>query len=263
MTEISIFSKSLKDYFSSQMLKILFIPLFISGIILYMGFFSLASSGFDSLQDTQIQIQQHETSIEDGIIVENNSTESYTGSGVIDFLLKYTMTSWIVSFLVYTIGIFAIGYLSIFISLIVVGFLTPKILGIIHHRHYNTLDIEAGYGTAFGGIIKLIKSAIIMLILFVVLIPFYFIPLVNIIAINLPIFYLFHKMLQYDVSSTILSKEQYKELYYNNKGTLRGKTILLYSLSLIPFVAFFISTFYIIYLGHTYFTILENKSRND
>ena len=260
MNELTILTKSIKDYFSADILKILIVPLIGSAIVLYLTFFSIASSGFDSLDNMQIQIQQHETTIHNGEIETTHIEQSYTGNSIVDFLLKYTITSWILSFIVYFIGIFAIGYLSIFISLIIVGFLTPKILGIIHHKHYDTLEVDDGYGTVINSITKLLKTTMMMLLLFIVMIPFYFIPVINLIAINIPVFYFFHKMLHYDVSSAILSKEKFEKLYYFHKTPLRLKSLFLYSISLIPFVAFFISVFYIVYLGHSYFSIIENEN---
>ena len=249
--ELETIKNSISDYFTKDMLKLLFYPLAASAFILYFAFFSFANIGLDSLENTQIKIQQHEVNIENGVVDESHTTEHYTGSGVIDFLLKYTVTSWIVGFLVYTVGLFAIGYLSIFISLIVVGFLTPKILSIINKRHYN-LDIKSNFSIV-DSLIKLFKTLLVMFILILVLFPFYFIPLVNIVAINLPFYYLFHKMLHFDIGSTITTKEQFILIYHGDKSNMRLRTLFLYTISLIPFVAFFISVFYIIYLGHVYF----------
>jgi hypothetical protein len=264
MTEFNILKKSISDYFTTDMLKILAIPLLGSALVLYLGFFSLASSGLDSLNDNiQLQIQHHQTSVQNGVLVQEDESDTYIGAYIVQYLLQYSATSWILSFIVYTIGIFAIGYLSIFISLIIIGFLTPKILAIIHHKHYSTLEVEQGYGTALRSVYTLVKSLVVMVVLFIFLFPLYFIPLVNIIAINLPFFYLFHKLLHYDVSSTILSKKSFDELYYKNKTMLRLKSVLLYCLSLIPMVAFFISIFYIIYLGHSYFNLMQENSIDD
>jgi len=256
MNEINIFQKSLKDYFTKEMLTLLIYPLLGSAIVLYFSFFTLASMGLDSLENTQIQIQQQQIQIENGQIEQTQVNESYTGSSIVDFLLKYTLTSWIVSFLVYTIGLFAIGYLSIFISIIIIGFLSPRILGIIHQRHYEDLDIQTNF-SVIDGIAKIIKTSLVMILLLILLIPFYIIPFINIIAINLPFYYFFHKMLHYDISSTITSKEQFIQIYYKDKLPMRLRTIFLYIISLLPFVAFFISIFYIIYLGHVYFTKLK------
>jgi len=254
---IQLLNISLKDYLTKDMLKLIIFPLLGSFILMLILFYSIADMGLSSLENTQIQIQQHQTMIENGVINESTTNETYTGNSIIDFLLRYTVTSWIVSFLVYTVGLFAIGYLSIFTSLIIVGFLTPTILHTIHKRHYSHLKLEEGYDTILGSLFKLLKTMLIMIILLIVFIPFYFIPFVNILAINLPFYYLFHKMLNYDVSANIMTHERFKKIYYFNKSSFRTKTLLLYTVSLIPFVAFFISIFYIIFIGHSYFQLLE------
>ncbi|MEA3498451.1 MAG: EI24 domain-containing protein [Campylobacterota bacterium] len=258
MNNISLFQISIKDYFTKPMLSMILYPLLGSLVVLYFAFFSIAELGLEKLENTQIQIEQHQTKIENGEVVQTEQIESYTGNSIVDFLLKYTITSWIVSFLVYTIGLFAIGYMSIFLSLLIVGLLTPRILAIIHRKHYPTLKID-GYGTIIGGIWKLLYSTLVMFLLFIILIPFYFIPIINIFAINLPFYYFFHKMLHYDVGSTLMQKDQFNKIYYFNKTQMRLKTLFLYSVSLIPFVAFFIAVFYIIYLGHTYFIELDKE----
>ncbi|MEA3289742.1 MAG: EI24 domain-containing protein [Campylobacterota bacterium] len=259
MNELDILNKSLKDYFTKDILKIVLYPLMGSLLVLYFAFFTIADMGLDTLENTTIEIQKHEASIENGEITESTIKEElYTGNSVIDFLLQYTVTSWIVSFLVYTVGLFAIGYLSIFVSLLIVGLLTPKILSIIQKKHYPNIPID-GYGTLNNGLVKTIKTALIMLGLFIILLPFYFIPVINMIAINIPLFYFFHKMLHYDVSSTLISTEKFSQIYNENKTTMRIKTLSLYIASLIPFAAFFLSVFYIVYLGHTYFLKLSNK----
>jgi len=262
MFDLKLLNLSVKDYFTKDMLKLIVFPLVGSFVVMMLLFYSVADMGLSELENTQIKIQQHQTLVENGVVHETSSDETYSGSSIIDFLLRYTVTSWIVSFLVYTVGLFAIGYLSIFTSLIIVGFLTPQILHTIHQRHYAHLELEKGYDTVFGGIFKLIKTTFVMFFLLLLFIPFYFIPLVNIVAINLPFYYLFHKMLNYDVSSNIMSYEKFKQVYYFNKSAFRGKTLLLYVVSLIPFVAFFISIFYIIFIGHSYFQLLEEDNGN-
>jgi hypothetical protein len=262
MLDFKLLKLSIKDYFTKDMLKLIAFPLLGSFIVMMILFYSLADMGLSHLEDTQIQIQQHQTMVENGVVNETTVNETYTGNSILDFLLRYTVTSWIVSFLVYTVGLFAIGYLSIFTSLIIVGFLTPTILHIIHKRHYSDLVLEEGYDNIIGGLVKFIKTALVMFILLIVFMPFYFIPVVNIIAINLPFYYLFHKMINYDVSANIMSKERFNRLYYINKSSFRGKTLFLYVISLIPFVAFFIAIFYIIYVGHGYFNLLDTENKN-
>lgn len=262
MLDFKLFEISIKDYFTKDMLKLIVFPLIGSFLVLIIMFYAIADMGLSHLEETQIQVQQHQTMVENGVVHETTSDETYSGSSIIDFLLRYTVTSWIVSFLVYTVGLFAIGYLSIFTSLIIVGFLTPRILHTIHKRHYSHLELEDGYDTVIGSIFKLLKTTLVMFILLILFIPLYFIPVVNIIAINLPFYYLFHKMLNYDVSANIMSYEKFKKIYYFTKSSFRGKTLLLYVVSLVPFVAFFISIFYIIFIGHSYFQLLEKDNGN-
>jgi len=262
MLDFKLFEVSIKDYLTKDMLKLIVFPLIGSFLVMMIMFYAIADMGLSHLEETQIKIQQHQTMVENGVVHETSSDETYTGSSIIDFLLRYTVTSWIVSFLVYTVGLFAIGYLSIFTSLIIVGFLTPKILHTIHKRHYSHLELEEGYDTTIGSIFKLLKTTLVMFILLILFIPLYFIPVVNIVAINLPFYYLFHKMLNYDVSANIMSYEKFKKIYYFTKSSFRGKTLFLYVISLIPFVAFFISIFYIIFIGHSYFQLLEKDNGN-
>jgi hypothetical protein len=100
-----------------------------------------------------------------------------------------------------------------------------------------------------------------MVLLFLLLIPFYFIPLVNIVAINIPLYYFFHKMLTFDVSSSICTKDEAEQISFFNKNNIRVKTLLLYLVSLVPFAIFFGAIFFVIYLGHTYF-LETRKIRN-
>ena len=114
-----------------------------------------------------------------------------------------------------------------------------------------------GHSNIAEGIFLVIKWALVMLGLFILFVPLYFIPLVNIVAFNFPLYYFFHKVMTYDVASTIATREENKKIKYFNATTLRLKTLGLYLISLIPFVIFFASVFYVIYLGHSYFIELR------
>ena len=166
--------------------------------------------------------------------------------------MSSAITSWIASFLVYTIGSFLTLYLSIFISVLVIGFLTPMILQEIQRRHYSDVEL-IGHSNILEFVFLVSKWIFIMIMLFLVLIPIYFIPLLNIIAFNLPLYYFFHKMMTYDIASTICTREESVRIKFFHASTLRLKTLGLYLISLIPFVIFFASVFYVIYLGHSYF----------
>ena len=135
------------------------------------------------------------------------------------------------------------------------------ILKILHKKYYSHLELQ-GYGTLFSPIWVFAKSFFMMILLFILLIPVYFIPVLNIIAFAIPFYYFFHKLLNFDVSSTILSAEQYKIIYEKESGSFRLRTMFLYFISMIPFAMLFTAVYYIIYLGHAYFIKLDELTKD-
>ncbi|WP_297483969.1 EI24 domain-containing protein [Sulfurimonas sp.] len=248
--ETSILTRSIRDLFTKKMLAYSIMPFVISMIILYILFFIVAGMGMD--QFTTMDIQSTQTTIQNGIPHTESFQETLAGTGIMKFLMSSALTSWIASFFIYTIGGLFVLYISIFVALLVIGFLTHNILKEIQQRHYKNVEM-IGYSNAAESIFLTLKWIAVMLILFLVFVPLYFIPLVNIIAFNFPLYYFFHKMMTYDVSSAICTKEEAKKISFFHGSTLRLKTLGLYLLSMIPFVVFFASVFYVIYLGHSYF----------
>ena len=248
--ETGIFSLSIKDLFTKKMMMYSIMPFVISMIILYILFFIVAGLGIDQL--TTMDVQTSQTTIQNGIPHTESFQATLAGTGIMKFLMSSALTSWIATFLIYTIGGLMTLYASVFVALLVIGFLTHAILKEIQYRHYQDVQM-IGYSNAFEGILLTLKWVFIMILLFLVFIPLYFIPIVNIIAFNFPLYYFFHKMMTYDVSSCICTKEEAMKIKFFHANTLRLKTLGLYLLSLIPFVVFFASVFYVIYLGHSYF----------
>jgi len=257
--ETNILSKSIKDLFTAKMLQYSILPFILSMIVLYTLFFIVAGMGVDQL--TTLDVSSTQTTIQNGIPHTESFTAALQGTAIIQFLMSSALTSWLASFLVYTIGGFITLYLSIFIALIVLGFLTHRILKEVQKRHYQDVEM-IGYSNTLESIFLTLKWVAVMILLFILFIPLYFIPLLNVIAFNLPLYYFFHKMMTYDISSSICTKEEAKKIDFFYGTTLRLKTLGLYLLSLIPFVIFFASVFYVIYLGHSYF-IAVKKLRSE
>ncbi len=250
--ESDIVSLSIKDFFSSDILKIAIIPFIVTMIIVYTLFFGVASAALDSFDNLQIQQTTNTIGVEESL---NDDTFF---DDITQFFLKSAAISWIVNILVYSIGAIAMIYVSIFISLIVIGFLTPYILSKLRNKHYLHLQFH-GNITVLGSIWYLIKTVFVMVILLLVLFPFYFIPIINIFAINLPFYYLFHKLLNFDVGTTILNKHELKEFKNENSKKLRLRTLKLYLMSLIPFMSLVLPVYYIVYIGHGYLATLDNQ----
>jgi hypothetical protein len=252
LNEFGIISKSIKDFLTPKMLKIALIPLFVTMIIIYSIFFTAAEFGINAMQE----IAQASQNGGEVIIDEDAPFYFVWMTYTLIFLFKYSITSWLAAFLLYTIGTVLVLKISILLTIVVIGFLSPMILNILHKRHYSHLTLNP-HGDFLSPLFVLFKSALIMILLFIVLIPLYFIPLLNIIAFSLPFYYFFHKLLNYDVSSTILSKDEFRSIYDINANAFRGRTLLLYIISLIPFITLFTGVFFVIYLGHAYFIKLD------
>jgi len=258
-SENSILALSIKDLFTSKMLKYSILPFILSMIVLYILFFVVAGIGLDSLGS--MNIETSETSVVNGVPNTDTFQATLEGTALIQFLMSHAITSWIATFLVYTVGTLLTLYFSIFIALIIIGFLTPTILKELQRRHYSDVEM-VGHSNIFEFLFLTLKWIAIMLLMFLVFIPLYFIPLVNVIAFNFPLYYFFHKMMTYDISSTICTKDESMQIKFFHATTLRLKTLGLYLISLIPFVIFFATVFYVIYLGHSYF-LETRKLRNE
>ncbi|MFA6191092.1 MAG: EI24 domain-containing protein [Sulfurimonas sp.] len=242
--------QSMRDFFTPKMLKYALMPFIITMVALYIIFFVIAGMGLEQLGTLSIQSSQ--TTMHNGIANSETTSALLQGSSIIQFLMTHAITSWIVSFLVYSIGGFLVLYVSIFVAVLVIGFLTEPVLRELQQRHYPDVAMM-GDSNIVEGIFNMIKWALIMLLLFLVLIPLYFIPLVNIVALNFPLYYFFHKAMTYDIASSICTNEEHKKIKYFNGNAIRMKTLAIYLVSLIPFTIFFGAIFYVIYLGHTYF----------
>ena len=253
-SENSILLLSFKDLLTSKMLQFSLLPFVVSLFLLYLLFFIVAGMGLDSLGSMRIESSQ--TTLINGVPNRDSFEATLEGSALIQFLMSHALTSWIATFLLYTVGIFLTLYFSIFLGLIIIGFLTPFILREIQRRHYSDV-IMKGHSNIFAFFFHLLKWVLAMLLMYILFVPLYFVPIINIIAFNFPLYYFFHKMLTYDVSSSICTKEEAMQIAFFHATTLRLKTLALYLLSLIPFVIFFATVCFVIYLGHSYF--LETK----
>lgn len=257
MNEFEIIIRSIRDFFSKSILKIALLPLVFTMLFMYVLFFVAADFGFDALQ---VVIEQSQNGQE--VIVDENAPFYFVWmTYLIVFLFKYSVTSWLVGFLFYTVGSIFVMMFSVFLTLIIIGFLTPMILKILHQRHYQHLQIH-GHGSMLSPLWMLVKSALVMILLFILLVPLYFVPLINIIAINLPFYYFFHKLLNFDVASTLLNDEEYQTIYEKNSLSFRLRTLFLYFVSMVPFITLFTAVFYIVYLGHAYYAKLDGLKKS-
>ncbi|PIF03085.1 MAG: hypothetical protein CSA86_06300, partial [Arcobacter sp.] len=238
--DLELLRRSLSDFFTSKMIRIALVPLIVTMIILYIVFFSLADMGLSSVNEMAQAAQNGQE-----IVLDEDLPffVSWIVSGVL-FLFKYSATAWLASFLLYSVGIAIVLQVSIVLSLGIIGFFTPMILKTLHKRHYIHLKMQ-GDSSLISPIIVFLKAFFMMIVIFILLIPSYFIPFIGFITLNLPLYYFFHKLLTYDVASTILSKEEFKIIYKKEAKNFRLRTLFLYFLSMVPFVTLFSTVYFI------------------
>ncbi len=247
-----IFITSIKDFLTPKMLKFSVMPFIVTMLIMYAVFFYFASSMLGELHQASLQVVESNTTISN--VMQHSSTfvGNYQGSSILTFLMNHAFTSWIFASVFYLLGSVFVLIVSVLMAIIIISFLTPFILKELHVMHYPDVAMSSDDNILFS-LLYIIKTFLIMIFLFILFIPLYFIPIINIIIFNIPMYYFFHKILTHDVASSIVTKNESKQIMFFSGNMIRIRTLILYLISLIPFAILFAGVFYIIFLGHTYF----------
>ncbi len=273
MKKKNLFALSIKDFFTPYFLGLALMPLFLTLVILFSGL----GYGMSVLDDTMksVKIEKTSSSYSDATSSHSQSSvnvsfddsnitstpfyeinpvklfESVQGSEILSSMLENDILRWIIEKVVLLVAGYFIFIIAVIIAVIIVGFFTPLVVKKLKSRHYPPFEIR-GHGSVLSAIIYALKSLFIMIILYIILIPIYFIPLLNIIAFNLPAYYFFHKMLVYDVGSEINTKKEFLQIKALVSNQIRVRTLAMYMLTLIPFVGIFFPILFVIYLSHIF-----------
>ena len=267
-----LFALSVKDFFTPYFLSLALLPLFITLVILL----GILGYGMQVLNDKMNAVHIEKTTTQYSsptqsrsessvnISFDDNQTrssvldinpmelfESIQSSQILASMLENKYMRWIIEKVVFLIASYFILILAVIIAVVVVGFFTPLVIKKLKSRHYPPFEVK-GHGSVLAVIWHALKSFLIMVILYIVLIPLYFIPFINIIAFNLPAYYFFHKMLVFDVGSSINTEKEYVQIKAIVSNQIRLRTLLMYLLTLIPFVGIFFPLFFVIYLSHIF-----------
>ncbi len=156
---------------------------------------------------------------------------------------------------------FIVVFASVFLALFITSFLTPFIAKEINQKyyHYNNTNEVSTLKTIFEIFKIFIKFIGILLLCTLAL----FLPFINIFVYYLAFYYLFHKLLMIDVTSTILDKESFKN-FHSDFSPLEFKfsTLCFYLLSSVPLLGLFLQVFFVIFLTHLgYQRILKLKAK--
>jgi hypothetical protein len=72
------------------------------------------------------------------------------------------------------------SYLLLLFAMIITGFMTDSLVKAIHDKHYPNVDY-VGHGSTLGMLWKMLKYALLLVLLFLLTIPIMLIPLVNVV----------------------------------------------------------------------------------
>ena len=145
-------------------------------------------------------------------------------------------------------GIFVYYQLLILTSVLIVGLIADKIVDKINAKYYHLK--KDGFGSIVGSIGISLKQNAIFIVLFLILLPTMFIPLLNI-FINLFLFILLIKkpMFYYSISM-YASRDEYAILEKNDKMSTTIMSLLSASLFLVPILGVFVYILQLLIFTH-------------
>ncbi|HEF5413717.1 TPA: EI24 domain-containing protein [Campylobacter coli] len=229
---------AIKDFFTLQFLKFALIPLTFSFILMIF----LAIFGFSFLLDYF------------------NSLFSVGEDSFWAWFYALHFVQILITLISVLFSGFVIIFASVFLALFITSFLTPLIVKQINNKYYHH---EVQNISNMYIIFEIFKIFIKFIGIFLLCTLALFLPFINIFVYYLAFYYLFHKLLMIDITSTILDKESFKS-FHSDFSPLEFKfsTLCFYLLSSVPLLGLFLQVFFVIFLTHLgYQRILKLKAK--
>ncbi|ECL0330722.1 hypothetical protein FKJ36_04865 [Campylobacter coli] len=218
---------AIKDFFTLQFLKFALIPLVFSFILMVF----LAVFGFSALLNYF------------------NSLFSVGEDSFWAWFYTLHFVQILITIISFLFSGFIVVFASVFLALFITSFLTPFIAKEINQKyyHYNNTNEVSTLKTIFEIFKIFIKFIGILLLCTLAL----FLPFINLFVYYLAFYYLFHKLLMLDITSSVLDKENFK-IFNTQASTFEFKfsTLCFYLLSSIPLLGIFLQVFFVIFLTH-------------
>lgn len=247
-----ILNKSFKDFFSPKFLSLSFAPLIAALVVLSILMF--------------LGVSEIVELIKEGAQNGDFSFIDESSYPLLAKILSFAVVHWLIAGLFYVFGIFLVVVFSVVIAVLTLGFLTPYVVKTLHVKYYSEIPLPKDTLSVFKTVLITIFVFIKFVLLLLVCIPFMFIPIFNIVAFNAPFYYLFHKLMTFDVASNIFSASSYNEALKPYTWQIFFITFCFFILALIPIIGLFLQLFFVIYLTHYIFSkvltapVLENKN---
>ncbi|OEY26255.1 EI24 domain-containing protein [Campylobacter jejuni] len=236
---MDILKLAIKDFFSFKFVKFALIPLIFSLILMLF----LGVLGFSALLDYF------------------NSLFSVGEDSFWAWFYALHFMQILITIISFLFSGFIVVFASVFLALFITSFLTPFIAKEINQKYYNYDNINEV--STLKTIFEIFKIFIKFIGIFLLCTLALFLPFINIFVYYLAFYYLFHKLLMIDVTSTILDKESFKN-FHSDFSPLEFKfsTLCFYLLSSVPLLGLFLQVFFVIFLTHlAYQKILKLKAK--
>lgn len=224
---MDILKLAIKDFFSFKFVKFALIPLIFSLILMLF----LGVLGFSALLDYF------------------NSLFSVGEDSFWAWFYAFHFVQILITIISFLFSGFIIVFASVFLALFITSFLTPFIAKKINQKYYH-YDNTNEFST-LKTIFEIFKIFIKFIGIFLLCTLALFLPFINIFVYYLAFYYLFHKLLMIDITSTILDKESFKS-FHSDFSPLEFKfsTLCFYLLSSVPLLGLFLQVFFVIFLTH-------------
>ena len=215
---LEIITKSIKDLFDKRILFTSLVPIVIAALFWGLVFFMF----HDSVNNFLTWIIQHIPFVGDA--------------------------QWLKDIIASVGGIFVYYELLIITSVMIVGMVADKIIGIINNKYYH--NEKRGFGTVAESLFIAVKQNVIFLVLFILLLPAMFVPILNIFVHIFLWSILIKKPTFYDSIAIYATKDEFKKLEKSNKLSTWAITMISSSLFLIPIFGVFVYIFQLLMFAH-------------
>ncbi|MBM0637685.1 EI24 domain-containing protein [Campylobacter sp. VicNov18] len=236
---MSILKLAIKDFLSLKFLKFAFIPLIFSLLCMTL----LGMLGFSLLFDYF------------------NSLFSVSEDSFWAWFYALHFVQIIITIISFLFSGFIIIFTSVFLALFITSFLTPFITKEINQQYYHFQTQSISNTRVFFEILKIFLKFIGIFLLCTLAL---FLPFINLFVYYFAFYYLFHKLLMLDITSSILDKEKFNNFHADfSPFEFKFSTLCFYLLSSIPILGLFLQVFFVIFLTHlTYQKILKLKIKS-
>ncbi len=245
--EGALFAKALSDFFTTRFLVLSTAPFIITMLLAFFLLFQVSGEFFDMLSAAAAATQNP-----DAATAQNELAQFAKEYPVISTILGSFVFKAVAGTLFYIVGGGVAVLVSVVLAVVIVGFFTPMIVKEVQRRHYPQIERKATV-PLWDYVLFMLGQFGLFLIFLLVSLPFWFMPIFGIVAMNAPFYFLFHKLLTRDVAGEILTKEEQKILFKEAKWRIATTTLILYLLSLIPGVGILGQVFFVIVLAHQFF----------